>query len=193
MAKSPEVTRLLIDWSNGGRQALERLLPAVYDELRRLARRQMRQERTGHTLQATALVHEAYLKLVVQRRVTWRNRAHFYGVAAQVMRRILVDHARSHAAAKRGGGWEEVSLEEAPLVAIEPALDLVALDGALNRLGALDEQQAKVVELRYFGGLTIDETAEVLRISPATVSREWTLAKAWLFAELTGKADRIDR
>jgi RNA polymerase sigma-70 factor (ECF subfamily) len=192
MAKSPEVTGLLIDWSDGRREARERLLPIVYEELRRLARRQMRQERTGHTLQATALVHEAYLKLVDQRRVSWRNRAHFFGVAAKMMRRILVDHARGRATEKRGGGWEKLSLDEAPLVAVDPAVDLVGLDGALDRLGVLDEQQAKVVELRYFGGLTIDETAEVLHISPATVSREWTVAKAWLFGELTGLQRRFD-
>ncbi|HWW86289.1 MAG TPA: sigma-70 family RNA polymerase sigma factor [Vicinamibacterales bacterium] len=192
MATPPEVTRLLIDWSDGRAEALDRLLPIVYGELHRLAQRQMRQERAGHTLQATALVHEAYLKLVDQRRVQWRNRAHFFGVAAQVMRRILVDHARSHAAQKRGGGWEALSLDDAPMIAVEPAVDVVALDDALNRLGALDVQQAKVVELRYFGGLTIDETAEVLRVSPATVSREWTLAKAWLFGELTQRDVRID-
>jgi len=192
MATPPEVTGLLIDWSDGRAEALDRLLPIVYTELHRLAQRQMRQERGGHTLQATALVHEAYLKLVDQRRVQWRNRAHFFGVAAQVMRRILVDHARSHAAQKRGGGWAALSLDEVPLIAEEPAVDLVALDDALNRLGALDLQQAKVVELRYFGGLTIDETAEVLRVSPATVSREWTLAKAWLFGELTQRDVRID-
>jgi RNA polymerase sigma factor (TIGR02999 family) len=190
--KSPEVTRLLIDWSNGRREARERLLPIVYEELRRMAQRQMRQERTGHTLQATALVHEAYLKLVDQRRVSWRNRAHFFGVAAKMMRRILVDHARSHATEKRGGDWERLSLDEAPLIAVDAVVDLVGLDGALDRLAVLDEQQAKVVELRYFGGLTIDETAEVLHISPATVSREWTVAKAWLFGELTGKAVRTD-
>lgn len=192
MPKSPEVTRLLIDWSNGRREARERLLPIVYEELRRMAQRQMRQERTGHTLQATALVHEAYLKLVDQRRVSWRNRAHFFGVAAKMMRRILVDHARSHATEKRGGDWERLSLDEAPLIAVDAVVDLVGLDGALDRLAVLDEQQAKVVELRYFGGLTIDETAEVLHISPATVSREWTVAKAWLFGELTGKAVRTD-
>jgi RNA polymerase sigma factor (TIGR02999 family) len=190
--KSPEVTRLLIDWSNGRREARERLLPIVYEELRRMAQRQMRQERTGHTLQATALVHEAYLKLVDQRRVSWRNRAHFFGVAAKMMRRILVDHARSHATEKRGGDWERLSLDEAPLIAVDAVVDLVGLDGALDRLAVLDEQQAKVVELRYFGGLTIDETAEVLHISPATVSREWTVAKAWLFGELTGRAVRTD-
>jgi RNA polymerase sigma-70 factor (ECF subfamily) len=190
--KSPEVTRLLIDWSNGRREARERLLPIVYEELRRMAQRQMRQERTGHTLQATALVHEAYLKLVDQRRVSWRNRAHFFGVAAKMMRRILVDHARSHATEKRGGDWERLSLDEAPMIAVDAVVDLVGLDGALDRLAVLDEQQAKVVELRYFGGLTIDETAEVLHISPATVSREWTVAKAWLFGELTGKAVRTD-
>lgn len=192
MPKSPEVTRLLIDWSNGRREARERLLPIVYEELRRMAQRQMRQERTGHTLQATALVHEAYLKLVDQRRVSWRNRAHFFGVAAKMMRRILVDHARSHATEKRGGDWERLSLDEAPLIAVDAVVDLVGLDGALDRLAVLDEQQAKVVELRYFGGLTIDETAEVLHISPATVSREWTVAKAWLFGELTGRAVRTD-
>ncbi len=159
-------------------------MPVVYGELRRLAQHYLRRERPDHTLQATALVHEAYLRLVDQRAVTWQNRAHFFGVAAQLMRRILVDHARRHHAAKRGGTALKVSLNDVVLAAEERAEDLVALDDALNRLAAMDPRQGRVVELRLFGGLTVEETAEVLRISPATVKREWTTAKAWLSREI---------
>jgi len=159
-------------------------MPVVYGELRRLAQHYLRRERPDHTLRATALVHEAYLRLVDQRAVTWQNRAHFFGVAAQLMRRILVDHARRHHAAKRGGTALKVSLNDVVLAAEERAEDLVALDDALNRLAAMDPRQGRVVELRLFGGLTVEETAEVLRISPATVKREWTTAKAWLSREI---------
>jgi RNA polymerase sigma factor (TIGR02999 family) len=179
-----EVTQLLQQWSGGRQEALDQLLPAIYGELKRLAGSYLRRERRDHTLQATALVHEAFLKLVDQRDVRWQNRAHFFGIAAQIMRRILVDHARAHAASKRGSGERPVALDEALVVAPAPDVDLLALDEALTRLAAMDTQQSRVVELRFFGGLTMEETAEVLGISPATVGREWTLAKAWLYAEL---------
>ena len=175
---------MLQQWSDGRSEALDLLLPAIYGELKQLAGNYLRRERRDHTLQATALVHEAFLKLVDQRDVRWQNRAHFFGIAAQMMRRILVDHARAHAASKRGSGARPLSLDEALVVAPASNVDLLALDEALTRLGALDPQQSRVVELRFFGGLTMDETAKVLDISPATVGREWTLAKAWLYAEL---------
>lgn len=184
--RTARITRLLIAWSDGRRDALEELLPLVYGELRRLASRYMRHEGAAHTLQPTALVHEAYLRLVDQRRVRWRNRAHFYAVSAQIMRRILVDHARTHRAEKRGSGRERVPLVDEEMPGAAGAdLDVVALDAALQRLAAFDAQQERIVELRYFGGLTIDEAAEVLGISSATVVREWTVAKAWLRAELS--------
>jgi RNA polymerase sigma factor (TIGR02999 family) len=178
------VTELLQQWGGGRREALDQLLPVIYGELRRLAASYLRRERANHTLQATALVHEAFLKLVDQRDVRWQNRAHFFGIAAQMMRRILVDHARAHGASKRGAGERPVSFDEALVVAPAFDVDLLALDEALTRLAAIDPQQCRVVELRFFGGLTIEETAEVLHISPATVGREWTLARAWLYAEL---------
>ncbi len=164
-------------------------MPLVYDELHRLASRYLSRERPDHTLQSTALVHEAYLRLISQRDVHWQNRSHFFGVAAQMIRRILVDHARAHQAAKRGSGAVKLSLDEA-LASPEnqPDLDLLALDDALNRLAEIDPQQGRIVELRYFAGLSIDETAEVLHISPATVKRDWVMAKAWLFREITGAA-----
>jgi RNA polymerase sigma factor (TIGR02999 family) len=183
-----EVTRLLQQWRVGRQDALEELLPAIYGELRRLAGAYLRRERPDHTLQATALVHEAFLKLVDQRDVQWQNRAHFFGIAAQLMRRILVDHARAHGATKRGSGERPLSLDEAVIISPGTDVDLLALDMALTRLAAVDPQHARVVELRFFGGLTIDETAEVLQISPATVGRDWTLAKAWLYAALGGPA-----
>ena len=187
MASSPpEVTQLLQQWSNGRNDAREQLFPVIYAELRRLAAGYMRHERVDHTLQPTALVHEAFLKLVDQRAVRWQSRAHFFGIAAQAMRRILVDHARAHAAGKRGAGAAPVSLDEARLVGVAPNVDLIALDEALTRLAAIDPQQSQLVEARFFGGLTIDETAELFQISAATVGREWTLAKAWLYAELAG-------
>jgi RNA polymerase sigma factor (TIGR02999 family) len=180
-----QITQLLLAWSGGRREALDDLLPLVYDELRRLASRYLRHEPIDHTLQPTALVHEAYMRLIDQRKVQWRNRAHFYGVAAQIMRRILVDHARTHRAEKRGAGWKRVPLIENELPAGSEAVDVLALDEALDRLAAFDPQQGRIVELRYFGGLTIDEVAEVVGVSAATVVREWTVAKAWLRSELT--------
>ncbi|HSL22799.1 MAG TPA: sigma-70 family RNA polymerase sigma factor [Vicinamibacterales bacterium] len=185
------VTRLLLDWSRGDRSALDRLMPLVYAELRVLADRSLRHERTGHTLQGTALVHEAYLKMVDQRQVRWQDRAHFFAVAAQLMRRILVDHARRHRAAKRGSGKPGLPPDEADVPAPPTSLiDWLALDRALDRLAALDERQARIVELRFFGGLTIEETAEVLQVSPATVKNEWSLARGWLYRELQGRMDR---
>ena len=184
MSSPGEVTRILQAWGKGDQQALDKLMPVVYDELRRVAQRYLRREGPDHTLQATALVHEAYLRLVDQRGITWQNRAHFFGVAAQLMRRILVDHARRHRAAKRGGSALKVSLNELMLAAEERAEDVVALDDALERLAAMDPRQGRVVELRIFSGLTVEETAEVLGISPATVKREWTMARAWLSREL---------
>jgi len=183
---TPDVTQLLKQWSGGDREALEHLLPLVYRELHLLAQRYLRRERSDHTLQATALVHEAYLKLIDQREVRWQNRAHFFGVAAQAMRRILVDHARGHMAAKRGSGGIKLSLDDEnnPPVAIvssEKAEEMVALDDALNRLAEKDAQQARIVELRFFGGLSIEETAEVLGIGTATVIRKWRVARAFLY------------
>jgi RNA polymerase sigma factor (TIGR02999 family) len=178
-----DVTQWLIDWRNGNQEALAHMMPLVYNELRRLAHRYLQRERPDHTLQATALVHEAYLRLVDQRQAQWQNRAHFFGLAAQMMRRILVDHARHQHAAKRGGAEQKLSLDEAVWVSTEHATDLTALDDALTRLAGLDPQQSRLVELRFFGGLTIDETAEVLGVSPATVKREWSLARAWLYRE----------
>jgi RNA polymerase sigma factor (TIGR02999 family) len=179
-----EITGLLRDWRNGDKAAMDRLLPVVYDELRRLAASFFRQERPNHTLQPTALVHEAYLHLVDQNRGGWENRAHFFGAAAQLMRHILVDHARSHNAAKRGGGEIRVSLADDVAITEQRELDLIALDAALDELAALDEHQARIVEMRYFGGLSIEETAAVLEVSPATVKREWSTAKAWLYHQM---------
>jgi RNA polymerase sigma factor (TIGR02999 family) len=176
-----EVTRLLADWGRGDRSALDKLFPLVHAELRRIAKRQMSQERAGHTLQATALVNEAYLKLAGQEGFEWHDRAHFYAVCAQVMRHILIDHARGHARDKRGGGAIQVSLNEVAVMPAEQAGDFVALDEALRALEAIDPQKGRIVELRYFGGLSIEETAEVLKISPRTVRREWQRAKAWLY------------
>ena len=187
MASSPsEVTQLLQQWSEGRQDALDRLLTEIYGELRVLAASYLRRERPDHTLQPTALVHEAFLKLADQRVVTWQNRAHFFGIAAQAMRRILIDHARAHAAGKRGAGERPMQLDEALLITLPRSADLLALDEALTRLQAFDPQQSRIVELRFFGGLTMEETAEVMRLSPATVGREWVVAKAWLFAELSG-------
>ena len=182
-----DVTALLVAWSNGEHSAAEQLIPAVYAELYRQAARAMRREGAGHTLQATALVHEAYLRLVDQQHVEWRNRAHFFGIAAQVMRRVLVDHARARLAAKRGGELQRITLGTAFDVADaggDGDTDVLALHEALERLATLDPEQARLVELRYFGGLTIEETAGALGVSPATVKREWALARAWLRREL---------
>jgi RNA polymerase sigma factor (TIGR02999 family) len=187
MVSSPDVTVLLRDWSRGDRAALSQLLPVVYAELRRVAARQLRSERADHTLQPTALVHEAYLRLVDQRHVDWQNRAHFFGVAAQVMRRILVDHARRHDAIKRGDGVRCVPIDEAKDVAASNDVSILALDHALGRLQRVDADLARLVELRAFGGLTIEAAAHVLNVSPSTVKREWRVAKAWLHRELVAE------
>lgn len=185
-----EVTQLLVDWSNGDRAALDKLLPLVNAELRRLAARYMRRENPGHTLQTSALVNEAYLRLINQQHVRWQNRAHFFGIAAQLMRRILIDHARKGQYAKRGGGALKVSLDEAAATTEACAAELLAVDEALERLTVMDARKGRIVELRFFGGLTEDETAEVLGISSPTVQREWRAAKAWLQRMLTeGKGD----
>jgi RNA polymerase sigma factor (TIGR02999 family) len=186
---SRDVTQLLVAWGNGNADAGEELLAAVYAELHAQAARAMRREAVDHTLQATALVHEAYLRLIDQRRIQWRNRAQFFGVAAQLMRRILVDHARGRDAAKRGGGVATITLEDVNAAAegsANDAVDILALHDAIEKLAALDPDQARVVELRYFGGMSIEETAEVMDISPATVKREWAVARAWLKRELDG-------
>jgi RNA polymerase sigma factor (TIGR02999 family) len=188
-SESAKITQLLVDWNNGRTGALEDLLPLVYAELRRLAAQRLRLERPDHTLQPTALVHEAYIRLVDQRRVRWQNRAHFYGVAAQVMRRILVDRARARKADKRGAGWERVTLIGDKASSGSRDVDVVALDDALTRLASLDPQQERIVELKYFDGLTLEETAEVVGISTATVKREWAIARAWLRAELSDHLD----
>ena len=182
-----DVTRLLLDWSKGDRAAHEQLLPVVYDELRRLAGAYMRRERRNHTLQPTALVHEAYLRLVDQQRVDWRNRAQFVGLAAVMMRRILVNHARDREAAKRGGQAERVSLTLAGDVFHRPDVDVLALHDALDRLAALDPRKSQVVELKFFGGLTTDEIAEALELSAATVEREWSFSRAWLYEAIAGE------
>lgn len=188
MASAPgPVTQLLVAWTNGNRAALEALIPVVYPELRRIAGRYLRRERVGHTLQATALVHEAYVKLIDQDRAQWHNRAQFFGVAAQLMRRILVDHARTKKRDKRGGSDIRVSLTGVQVLAKDREIDVVALDEALDRLAQLDEQQSRIVELRFFSGLTVEETAEALSISPATVKRDWSMAKAWLHRELSSE------
>ena len=184
MASRPDVTALLTEWGRGNTSALNELLPLVYAELRRVAARQLRRERGSLTLQPTALVHELYLRLVDQRHVDWRDRAHFFGVAAQVMRRILVDHARRHRASKRGDGLPTVSLDEAMEEAAPNHIPVLALDHALDRLADVDQDLARIVELRAFGGLTIEEVACVLRVSPTTAKREWRTAKAWLTREL---------
>jgi RNA polymerase sigma factor (TIGR02999 family) len=181
-----EVTRLLVAWGGGDQTALDRLMPLVHEELRRLARLYMSRERPGHTLQATALVNEAYLRLIDQENMRWENRAHFFGIAARLMRQILVEHVRGRQAAKRGGGQYRLSLSKVDRAASRPDVDLLALDEALGRLEAVDPQKSRVVELRYFGGLGIEETAEVVGVSPATVKRDWSMARAWLRCELGG-------
>lgn len=186
-----EITRLLDDWRAGDRGALDRLAERLHGDLRRLARRQMRRERPDHTLDATALVNEAYLRLAAAGDVAWRDRAHFFAVCARVMRHVLVDHARAHARDKRGGATARVPLDEGPaLLAPARAAELVALDAALDELEALDERMARVVELRYFVGLGVDETAEALGVSPATVLREWRRARAWLYGSVAGRGAR---
>jgi len=190
MNSSPhQITQLLKAWSNGDQSARDQVMLVVYEELRRMAHQHMRKERPGHTLQTSALVHEAYVRLVDQNAVEWQNRAHFYGIAAQMMRRILVDHARARQYAKRGGDAHPVSLDESAIVSAERTAEVVALDEALAGLAAVDQRKSQIVELRFFGGLSIEETAAVLAVSAGTVMRDWTLAKAWLRREMraTGK------
>jgi RNA polymerase sigma-70 factor (ECF subfamily) len=185
MTPSPgEVTQLLVDWGNGDKAALDRLTPLVHEELHRLAHRHMRLERPNHTLQTTALVNEAYVRLVDQRNLHWKNRTHFFAIASKLMRRILVDLARAHYRSKRGGGALQVSLDEVAMVSQERAEELVALDEALTRLAEMDERKSQVVELRFFGGMTVEETAEAVGKSPITIKRDWDSAKAWLYREL---------
>jgi RNA polymerase sigma factor (TIGR02999 family) len=183
----PDVTKLLQSWTKGNRSALDDLMPVVYDELKKLAAHYLRQERPGHTLQTTALVHEAYIRLVDQRQVDWKNRAQFLGIAAEMMRRILVNHALSRAAEKRGGGAKRVSLSLADQQAQESEVDMIALDQAMKQLAEQDERKSRIVELKFFGGMTTEEAAEVLGISTATVQREWTLARAWLFKTISSQ------
>ena len=186
MISTRSVTTLLTDWSRGDTTALDQLLPLVYADLRRIAARQLRRERVTHTLQPTALVHEVYMRLVDQRQVHWQDRAHFLGVAAQTMRRILVDHARRHGAKKRGDGVTRVSIDDAEEIVAEREIPLLALERALGRLESIDPELVRIVELRAFGGLTIDESAHVLKVSPSTAKRDWRTAKAWLNRELSG-------
>jgi RNA polymerase sigma-70 factor, ECF subfamily len=192
MTPSPnEVTELLLDWNNGDQAALDKLMPVVYQELHRLAHLYMARERPEHTLQTSALVNEAYLRLVDQKNVHWQNRAQFFGIAAKLMRRILVDHARQRNRAKRGGDAHQIPLDEAAIVSPERAAEMVALDEALKSLASFDQRKSQILELRFFGGLSIEETAEVLGVSPGTVMRDWTLAKTWLQMEMTGEKDKI--
>jgi RNA polymerase sigma factor (TIGR02999 family) len=184
---SSPVTELLVRWRGGDREALEELMPLVYEELRRLAHHYLRQERTDHTLQSTALVHEAYLRLARENAPQWQNRAHFFGIAAHIMRQILVEYARGRSAAKRGGNALTLTLDEAVALPQHMDVDVVALDKALSELSDLDAQQGRIVELRFFAGLTIEDTSEVLGISPATVKRDWVTARAWLFRAMTGE------
>ncbi len=186
MTSSPhDVTQLLVAWGNGDQMARDQLMPLVYEELHRLAHRYINRERRGHTLQTSALVNEAFLKLVDQRDVHWQNRAHFFGIAAQMMRRILVDYARNRKYAKRGGNARQVTLNEELIVSDERNAEVVALDDALKSLAQIDQRKSQVVELKFFAGLSIEETAEVLAVSPGTVMRDWTLAKAWLRREMS--------
>jgi RNA polymerase sigma factor (TIGR02999 family) len=187
-----EVTGLLVAWSDGDDSALEKLIPLVYAELHKQAKRYLKGERQDHTLQTTALVNEAYLRLIDSSKVRWQNRAHFFAVAAQLMRRILVDFARSRNYQKRGGGAQQVSLEQAMVISSEKNEDLVALDDALQSLAVIDERKAKIVEMRFFGGLSVEETAEVLKVSPDTVMRDWRLAKVWLLKELSNAEARTE-
>lgn len=182
------ITELLAEWSGGNQAALDELYPLVYDELHRLARRYMSRERRGHTLQTTALINEAYVRLVDQRNVQWANRSHFFAISAQIMRRILIDHARRHQYAKRGGGAQQVSLDESAIVALEDLSEILRLDEALQSLAELDPRRSRVVELRYFGGLNNEEIAGVLNISENTVIRDWNMARAWLYRQLSGSA-----
>ena len=182
---TPEITRLLVEWSDGNQAALDALMPIVHAELQKLAHSFMRRENSAHTLQTTALVNEAYLRLIDQNRVQWQNRTHFFGIAAQMMRRILIDHARKHEFAKRGGGAIKISLDDVAEISDEKAAEMIALDEALSELAEIDARRARVVELRYFGGLSNDEISTILKISVNTVMRDWNLAKAWLHHALT--------
>ena len=184
MSSPSDITALLVDWSKGDKAALDKLFPLVERELHRLAHSYMRKERSNHTLQTTALVNEAYLRLVDQRNTRWQNRAHFFGIAAQIMRRILMNYARDRQRIKRGGGAIQMSLSETDVVSVTKVSELLALDEALDRLAAIDKRKAKVVEFRYFGGLSVEETAEVLDVSSITVTRDWNMAKAWLAREI---------
>src|SRR5262245_5018143 len=184
-SRPDEITQLLIAWNQGNQRARDELTPLIYDELRRLARGLMRRERPGHTLQPTALVNEAFLRLIDQSHVNWQNRAHFFGAAARLMRQILISHAEARRAAKRGGDAQRISLDDADHFAATPEIDLIVLDEALRRLERLDPQQGRIVEMRYFSGLTIDEIAEAIGVSPATVKRDWSMARAWLRRELS--------
>ena len=189
MARTPpqhEITQLLAKWREGNQSALDELYPLLYDEMHRLARRYMSRERKGHTLQTTALINEAYVRLVDQKNVPWANRSHFFAISAQIMRRILIDHARRHQYAKRGGGARQVSLEEAATVVPDQSEELLRLDEALKSLAEMDPRRSQVVELRYFGGLNNEEIAGVLHISENTVTRDWNMARAWLYQQLTG-------
>lgn len=181
---SKNITRLLLELTGGNAEAIDALLPLIYDELRSLAANYLRRERPDHTLQPTALVHEAYLRMVDQTQVNWQNRAHFFGVAAQMMRRILVDHARAHNAGKRGADFQKLSLDDNIDKAVERSDELIALDEALHELAEIDSQKARIIELRYFGGLSFEETAEVLGVSAVTVKRHWRMARAWLFGRM---------
>lgn len=184
---SHQITHLLVDWSNGNEFALDQLMPLVYEELRQMARRYMRRQPSGHTFQTTELIHEAYLKIAKQDDQNWQNRAHFFGVAAQAMRHILVDYARSKNSQKRGGGLaEKITLEENLVVSTNRSEEIVALDDALKQLAILDERKSRVVEMKFFGGLNIEEIAEVLKTSPETVKRDWRFARTWLLRELSG-------
>jgi RNA polymerase sigma factor (TIGR02999 family) len=186
MTSTPEeITQLLIAWNQGDQRARDELMPLIYNELRRLARGHLRRERVNHTLQPTALVHEAFLRLIDQSQVNWQNRAHFFGAAARLMRQILINHAEARRAAKRGGEAERISLNDVDQFTVEQGLDLVALNEAMERLEQIDPPQSRIVELRYFSGLTIEEIAEVMGVSPATVKREWSTARAWLRRELS--------
>ena len=186
-----ELTQLLLDWSNGDESALDKLVPLVYEKLRRLASLYMRRESPGHTLQTSALVNEAYLKLVDYKDIRWQNRAQFFGICAQLMRRILVDHARSHRTAKRGRSTLRISLDEAAEVSDQPTADLIVLDDALTSLAAFDQRKSRIVELRFFGGLNTEEAAEVMGISQSTVEREWPKAKAWLYKAVTSDQPKV--
>jgi RNA polymerase sigma-70 factor, ECF subfamily len=186
MTAHSQVTELLNDWQSGDRTALEKLTPVIYDELKRIAHRYVQRERNGHTLQTTALVNEAYLRLAAQKEIAWENRAHFFAVSAQVMRHILIDYARRRRYAKHGGELQQVPLEEATLMSEQRAAELIALDEALDELKQLDRRKSSVVELRYFGGLSLEEAADVLDVSVMTVRRDWRAAKAWLFRRMTG-------